>query len=138
MSKTRYMNSPPSKPDSLDIDLQCTMIYQFLFAQRQDCPVLSAVYLNISSHINSFLLSFFLLPNKVFKKIERKGTNNVVPGAESCSKSCSTFITPISYLVFFVSQIREQTVCSGSGLVLWGRYYGCWSSQSDWRHIQVS
>ena len=39
MSNKRYLYSPPSKQDRLDIDIQCTMIYQFLFAKRQDCPV---------------------------------------------------------------------------------------------------
>ena len=61
------------------------MIYQFLFVQWQDYPVLNAVCLNISSHLYSFLSFFslfcfgtkcktfcpkwFRLPNKVLKKI---------------------------------------------------------------------
>ena len=62
-----------------------TMIYQFLFVQWQDYPVLNAIYLNMSSHLYSVLLLFFShfcfgtkcktfclkwfrLPNKVLKK----------------------------------------------------------------------
>ena len=36
------------------------MIYQFIFSHWQDCPVLNAVYLKISSHLYSFLHSFSL------------------------------------------------------------------------------